>query len=244
MESNSRTLSFLSFFIALTIYLSCILSFYYYFYDKIKSKKYSAKNEVKFEVSIVNEKTDTPSKVRKDVFKLEEVKKNTSVSKKEGESVNKLFSTVESKEVVEDTTSKEKRSKTPTINISTKDRIKTPKQVVGLDELSSIVGDIKIRRTPKAIQTEGEYDEYYAKVQNIIYGWWKPLYTETKRSSDVLFMIKEDGSFKYKIIRKSGDLQFDSSLQEFLLKIKFNKLPPPHKNGKTTDVNITFRTAG
>lgn len=89
-------------------------------------------------------------------------------------------------------------------------------------------------------QSDGEYDPWYAEIEKMILSkWQKAFYTEDKLQALVHIRIADNGSFSYKVVKYSGNVEFDDSIQSMLDECTHISFPP-HPKGKR-EIATTFR---
>lgn len=88
-------------------------------------------------------------------------------------------------------------------------------------------------------QSDGEYDEWYAQIEKIMFEQWQVFNIEEKLQALVHIRIADNGIFSYKVVKYSGNIAFDDSIKTALeecTRISF----PPHPKGKK-EIAITFK---
>lgn len=89
-------------------------------------------------------------------------------------------------------------------------------------------------------QGDGEYDEWYAKIEKILRKQWKQTFYNGENLSAVFHIrISRDGVFSYKVIQYAGNLAFDNSLKTMLEQCTQMQFPPHPKGAK--EIAITFK---
>lgn len=89
--------------------------------------------------------------------------------------------------------------------------------------------------------SDGEYDEWYAKIEEIMLKQWQKTFSTTeKRQALVHIKIAPSGAFSYKIIKYSGDVVFDEALSAMLEECRQMTFPA-HPKGGTKEIATTFK---
>lgn len=89
-------------------------------------------------------------------------------------------------------------------------------------------------------QTSGEYDEWFAKIYDIIYRNWHSNFQQNAKVI-VLININRFGKATGKIIQFSGYEAYNLSVSNFLEKLKGLDFPPP-PNNKQVSIEVNFIT--
>lgn len=211
--------------------------------EKPAPTRYAPHKETLFEVSLLELAPPQPSAMPapKQESSKEIPKASESASKTPhvGAGVNQLFAQVEAKVPV-----KETRESSLHDEIAKKRRAKTAEQQKKIAEsLQKILQEVKVQNRLSFSVPLGQYDEFYAKVNEILYTHWNPSSTGYQAESKVLITLTDRGRFSYQIIQKSGYDSFDKALLEFLEKMRAVEFPPYPRGGKT-DIEVTFKTEG
>ncbi len=206
-------------------------------------KTYSAYKETTFEVSLLELKKEEktikiPQKiVEKKIEKIPEKQEAASKTANVGIGVNDLFRQVESNKPTKQTKPSSKDDV-----IARKKQAKESSQRKELNnELDKILANLDTKKTLSFSTPKGEYDAFYAKVQEILAENWNPISTTIEHTSLVQITIDSMGNFSYFIQKKSGDIEFDSALQEFLDIMRRQEFPRFQGGSKTT-IMVTFKT--
>lgn len=241
---------FLSGIVAIFTYLFVVGIFLWHFYaSKDSPKQYTTYKETSFNVALIEEKKEAPKKVNqtqknKEKEKIKEIpikKENASKTANVGLGINKLFQQVETKREVPKEALKP-QSQNDKIARRKKALESMQKREDNLKEnIEKIVSNLEIKKTMGFLTPKGEYDEFYAKVQEILYENWNPIQTQNENQSEIQITIDWQGKFSYKVIKLSGNLEFDKALQEFL-DIMQNKEFPKYEGGDLTNIIVTFKT--
>ena len=89
-------------------------------------------------------------------------------------------------------------------------------------------------------QGEGEYDEWYAQIEKILYQrWQQTMFIEESVSAIIHIRITNNGVFSYKVVKYSGNSAFDDSLKAMLEECTQTKFPPHPKGSR--EIAITFK---
>lgn len=87
--------------------------------------------------------------------------------------------------------------------------------------------------------SEGEYDEWFAKVKEILYAKWENVFYESITFT-IRVTIGVDGSFNYRVIRSSKYQSYNVYMEEMLNSLKKEKFPP-YPKGRVT-LEVVFKT--
>lgn len=87
--------------------------------------------------------------------------------------------------------------------------------------------------------SEGEYDEWFAKIKEILYTRWESVFYESV-AFVVSATINTDGSFSYRIVRYSKNQSYNLYMEEMLNALKDEKFPP-YPRGRIT-LEIVYKT--
>lgn len=87
--------------------------------------------------------------------------------------------------------------------------------------------------------SEGEYNEWFAKVKEILYAKWENVFYESI-TFIISATISADGSFNYRIIRYSKHQSYNVYMEEMLNRLKEEKFPP-YPKGRVT-LEVVFKT--
>ncbi|WP_332444915.1 energy transducer TonB [Wolinella succinogenes] len=233
--------------IAVSAYLLLLIFLVFKFSSENSNPtRYSFAKETTFEVSLMEVKPEIKPEVQKlppkEEKKVEEIpvtEESASRTPHVGLGVNKLFAQVDAKVPV-----KEIKPADVHDPIAKKKKSDKPTQKDTIDEsLQKILSDVNVKNTMSFNVPAGQYDEFYAKVNEILYTHWNPSGFSYKEESKVIITITAAGKFNYKISRKSGNSAFDSALEEFLEKMKTVDFPP-FPRGDKTNIEVTFKTEG
>ena len=236
---------FLAFFIYFCIVFFLIFQF---LQDTKEVKKYSAKKpEISFSVALLEEKKETKKiaktqkvveKKIKDIPKKEEAASKTPIA---GLGIKKLFSQVEAKKPVPKE-ALEVQSENDKIAKKKKAKESSLKKEDNLSkELEQIMANLNLKKTMSFTLSDGEFDEFYAKIHEILASEWNPMRSFDEYSADVEITITKSGVFSYKIIKFSNNADFDKSLKEFL-DIMCAREFPKFEGGDKTNIIVTFKT--
>ncbi|MCE3046884.1 TonB C-terminal domain-containing protein [Helicobacter kayseriensis] len=87
--------------------------------------------------------------------------------------------------------------------------------------------------------TEGEYDEWFAQVKEILYAKWTNSFYENV-AIVVNIVIESDGRFRYRIVKYSKNQSYNIYMEELLEGLK-DEIFPPYPKGRIT-LEVTFKT--
>ena len=243
------SLFFISGLIAFGIYLAIVLFLIFQFINETKeAKKYSArKPEISFSVALLEEKKEakkiakTNKMVEKQIKEIPKKEESASRTPIVGLGVKKLFLQVEAKKPIpkealeiqseNDKIAKKKKAKESTLK----------KEDTLSKELEQIMANLNLKKTITFSVNDGEFDEFYAKIQEILASEWNPIRSFEEYSADVEITITNKGSFSYKIIKSSSNIDFDKALKEFL-DIMLSREFPKFEGGDKTNIMVTFKT--
>lgn len=180
--------------------------------------------------------------------------KTASKTANAGVGINELFAQVDTKIPINKEALKQ-QSKNDEIALKKKAAQTTQKQEPNLpsqensqkqEELNQaidkLLSNLEVKQNLTFALSEGEYDEFYAKVHEILAQHWDPWSFTNGLSSKVIVTINNRGEFSYKISQKSGNASFDQTLLEFLERMKSVGFPP-YTKGPQTNIEITFKDA-
>jgi len=85
----------------------------------------------------------------------------------------------------------------------------------------------------------GVEDAYLTSVQNQLYSSWNTKSEYAGETAMVRLWIKPNGKFRFKILRRSSNIEFNNSLQAYLEQLKGIGLGR-HKGNRTYDFNVEF----
>ncbi|RXJ86564.1 energy transducer TonB [Arcobacter sp. CECT 8985] len=238
-------------------YLSGLLAFFIYIFiftlvilyiDENDAKIYdSSKKTTVLELEVVlpdqTKNKISKMKVNKKV-KNDVVKKTTSKSSKQKADIKSLFANVKTKEkkVVDKVVNNVKASNNSS---RFKSKFEREKRTNGDLNLSKMLDDVKTKKRALAIDTSSKHanDPYFSKIHEILATRWNPLLIENDLEAKVLIIISSTGEFDYKFLKYSTNEKFDTLLKEFLNEQK--KLSyPPHNKGRSTSIEVTFKSKG
>lgn len=240
-----NTLFFLS---GLSAFLSygLIMAFLYlqFLQTQKEPKAYTNFQETTFNISLLevkkeNKNASKPKNQEKKVEKIPLAKESASRTPNVGLGVNKLFSQVETKQPL-----KEEVKKEQSINDIVAKKKKAPKTTQEdtlKNELEQIMSDLQMQKTMSFNAPKGEYNEFYAKVQEILSNNWNPANLKGSYEALVIVQISNLGKFTYRIKKYSNNADFDRVLQEFL-DIMLNTQFPKYEGGSFTNIEVTFKT--
>jgi len=222
--------------LALTIYLMMIGLLLYYFNHHTDKKNihFVKKNSERVVVSLSGSKSRSKSnsqvKKSKNSKKKKSLKDKKPIKKKKRVKKSK---NIKKKKVSKSSKSTQKEKKTKKTKISKKNQ--KPKKI---NSLFDNIDDKKLIDSNKKKQDRGVENAYFAKIQDILQGW-NAQSDFAGESATIWVKINRDGSFKFKLLRPSNNLEFNNGLIEYikqLQKIGFD----PHKNSKSYELEVEF----
>lgn len=238
--------------VAVFSYLAILFLFLwnFYFLDEAP-KQYTSYKETTFnielfeEVKTIEKKEKNIQKTQKTQKKIENVlehkQESTSKTANVGVGINELFQQVEAKRNVpkealkpqsqDDKIARRKKALQSIQKIE--DNLK--------EDIEKIISNVEVKKTMSFAVPKGEYNEFYAKVQEILYENWNPIKDQNENQAEVQIAIDYQGKFSYEILKLSGNLEFDKALKEFL-DIMCNKEFPQYKGGNRTNIIVIFKT--
>lgn len=100
--------------------------------------------------------------------------------------------------------------------------------------------ELEMTSTPPQDIADGKYDEWFAKVKNILYAKWDNHFYESV-SIVVHITITDQGDFSYRIIKKSKNSSYNTYMQNLLQSLCQMKFPP-YPKGKQKSIEVVFKT--
>ncbi|CAM3636722.1 MULTISPECIES: energy transducer TonB [Helicobacter] len=208
-------------------------------------KAYAAYKETTFSIDLIEETKPKPTikvaqkKVEKKVENIPIKKESASRSANVGVGINELFKQVDSKMPVKKESLKPQSQND---KVAKKKKANETSQSEELsNELEKIMSNLDTQKTLSFVTPKGEYDAFYAKVQEILAQNWNPIRTLQEHKAEVQITINSLGQFSYSIIQLSGNLDFDKALQEFLDIMRTQEFPR-FEGGAQTKIMVTFKT--
>ena len=226
-----------------SLYLLICLFFLIYI-NAPKPKKYDSNKTTVLELDLISTKAETKSVAKKSPKEGNEVvKKSTSRSAKQKADFKSLFANVKTtaKKVVEKDTNVVKKSLDPS---RFKSKFQKQKKTDN-SNVSKLLKDVKTTTNlpTNSSSSNGEHDEYFSKIKEILWQRWTPSLLEPGLVVKVLVMISSSGEFDYRIMKYSNDPRFDESLKEFLESQLSEQFPRPKINSKV-DIIVNFKSEG
>jgi hypothetical protein len=226
--------------IAIGFYIFCFILFALYL-NAPEVKKFDAisKNTVlELDIMILDTKEISQRNKTdiKDTQKSHEVvKKSASRSAKQNNNVKSLFANVKTntKTVIEQEVNNVTKS-----TVASRFKSKFEKQRKSSDtSVSKLLDNVKTKAKIKP-STDSKYnnDPYFSKIYELLYSRWNPMLILEGLSAKVLVSISKNGTFSYRLMKRSGDERFDSSLREFLESQKSIKYPVHQRTSKSIEV--------
>lgn len=220
---------------------------YYHIQSTFQPKVFSAKKETVFEISLIEpepevkkeeKKIPAPPPPKPKKVEEEPVEKEASKTPKIGTDFKNLFSEVETKTPIKKIPKEipNKDDAAASRNKSYKTQTKARKS----SEATEITEKIAIKQTVAFTVSTGDYDEYYAKIQEFLWSRWNPVNYRPGIQSKVLITIDKEGYFTYRIIKSFGDDALDTDFEAFLDSMRSVQFPPFDK-GEKTDIEVLFK---
>ncbi|MCH5322380.1 MAG: TonB C-terminal domain-containing protein [Helicobacter sp.] len=219
-----------------------------FFSPQKEVKQYTTYKETSFNVALIEEKQPvitnvqaTPKVQEKKVEKIPVKKESASKTANAGLGINKLFAQVDSKKP----TPKEALKPQSTNDVVAKKKKaqeSSQKEEDTLDkELQQIMSNLDVKQTMSFSAPKGEFDEFYAKIHEILASRWNPMRLSNQYQAEVRITINNKGDFAYKIMKFSGNADFDKALEEFLDIMRQQEFPK-FEGGNQTNIIVTFKT--
>lgn len=98
--------------------------------------------------------------------------------------------------------------------------------------------ELEVSSPPQDI-SDGEYDEWFAKIKEILYAKWVNSFYESVAIT-VNIVIEADGRFRFKIIKYSKNYSYNAYMEELLEELKNEKFPP-YPKGEIA-LEVVFKT--
>ena len=114
-----------------------------------------------------------------------------------------------------------------------------------LEKLNSNLSAMENRTLDVQSQTispefaDGEYNEWFGKIYDIIYRKWQSKYYQDAEVS-VLLRITNTGSFYYRVTKLSPYEDYNQSVIDLLESLKQDRLPP-YPKGRVIEIEVNFR---
>lgn len=86
---------------------------------------------------------------------------------------------------------------------------------------------------------DGEYNEWFGKIYDIIYRKWQSRYYQDAEVS-ALIRVTNIGNFSYRIVKLSQYDDYNQSVIDLLESLKQEKLPP-YPKGRVVEIKVNFR---
>ncbi|SFV61474.1 TonB-like; putative TolA function [hydrothermal vent metagenome] len=211
-----------------------MLLYYFNHHTDKKNIHFVKKNSERVVVSLSGSKSRSKSnsqvKKSKNSKKKKSLKDKKPIKKKKRVKKSK---NIKKKKVSKSSKSTQKEKKTKKTKISKKNQ--KPKKI---NSLFDNIDDKKLIDSNKKKQDRGVENAYFAKIQDILQGW-NAQSDFAGESATIWVKINRDGSFKFKLLRPSNNLEFNNGLIEYikqLQKIGFD----PHKNSKSYELEVEF----
>lgn len=174
-----------------------------------------------------------------DISKIEQTREETPVNNPlEGLGVSEMLENVDSDSEIKSEEITDNREKMAQ-NADIKKLEKLIEQSKNIQERLNAMDTIAIANSQDS--NEGEFDEYYAQIKQIIQKHWDS--NKTFLPPDLvgvaLIHINEKGQMTYSVKRYSQDNAFDNTLDSVLRSLKDYPFPPPKK---TRSIDIQFKS--
>lgn len=233
-------------FLALSFYLGVLFMAGFIYFDAIfDAKQYTFSKETVFEVSITEPEPEikpTPEPPKPKEQEREEIKEvveeSASKTPKESVDIKNLFSEVEAPKPPPKEEKIQHNDDALAKRLKALEALEKAKKS---DEAKKLVDGIKIQQSVTVAPTQGEFDEYYAKIHEMLMKSFAPKGELGKAESKVLVTVDNRGNFSFKIVNKSGNDAFDSYLSSYLDTLKQSNFPP-YEKGSKTEIQVTFKT--
>jgi len=249
----NKYLTYISGVLAVGIYISLIgvLVFYFNTHEQSKPKHFVKKNEERIRISIstpTDLSTKTPnqsvkkhetSKSVKKVVKKESVKKEKTVKKKViKEKVVKKPIEAQKKEPKPKTVKKINKPKSLFDNVKTKKQRTEPKKVIKKKDIPK-KSNISTNTHKEQTHTDrGIENAYLAGIEEKLKGW--PAQSEyAGEEAKVWFKIETSGKFIFKVVTRSGNIDFNDGLVTYLKQLQnfgFGK----HSGARAYEIDVKF----
>lgn len=226
--------------IAVGFYLFCFILFAIYLNapDVKKFDAFSKNTVLELDIMILDTK-EVSQRNKTDIKNTkkshEVVKKSASRSAKQNNNVKSLFANVKTKanKVLE----KEVNNVTKS-TVASRFKSKFEKQRKSSDvSVSKLLDTVKTKAKIKP-STDSKYntDPYFSKIYEILYSRWNPMLILDGLSAKVIVSISKNGTFSYRLMKRSGDDRFDASLKAFLESQRNVKYPVHKRVSKSIEV--------
>ncbi len=184
------------------------------------------------------EKKTLPSKIEEKKVEVEKDQVESSKTPIAGTGIKSLFSEVETKIPVKN----EQEESSNDDELARRIKSIKPKQKIEKEsKVDKIVQNLSLSSTLSFAKTDGEYNEYYSKVQELLGKFWRPKSYSQNLESKVIITIDNNGKFYFSIKKKSTNDEFDQELLAALQQMEGIDFPP-FSGGKKTDIEVTFKT--
>lgn len=233
---------------AVGIYLFFVIGTLYYILDPdiTKISSFNKNTAIELDLTLLEEKKD----IKQTQFEKKTVKEEIPQEEKSAsrETVTKkvdtrsLFANVSTvAPVVKETVTNQKSvevSSTRKATFEKEERAQVSKNI------SKTLENVNLNPTSSlSPPSDANVDEYYSLIYDILASRWNPASLKDNLFADVIITIYKNGKFNYSIISKSGDSNFDASLERFL-NSQLNQKFPEHTKGDKTTLKVTFKTKG
>lgn len=217
------------------LFYGLVLFFLVFELSSVFVKKYAPRADTILEQSIA---------VDLSLFEPETSSKQDSGTHLEGMGVKDIFSTIP------DPTSAPKeqgdnRSQNAKNTKSKKDRDKLKSIQDSLNKLNSKLSTMENKALDVQSQSispefaDGEYNEWFGKIYDIIYRKWQPKYYQDAEVT-ALLRITNTGAFHYRITQLSKYEDYNQNVLALLESLRAESFPP-YPKGKMIEIEVNFR---
>ncbi len=257
----NKSSTFISGVLAVGIYIAFILLLIIYFNTRDVNKPihYVKKNEDRIRISIATPKEKTKKQTKKPVKKKAVKKKPTQKKKSVKKETVKKKKTVKKKVLKEKVVKKPKKVKKRDINTTRPKKVNKPKSLFDNVKTKKQTSKRKNKKVveqkvikPKVSASEllndsikvqkpsdrGIENAYLAIIEEKLNGW--PAQSEyAGEKAKVQLKIQTNGSFKFKVITRSSNPDFNIGLEEYLKQLQRFGFGP-HKGGRVYKIDVKF----
>ena len=243
---SERNYYYLSAFIAFGLYAFFILLFVLYLKEtKIQRISPFAKEtiiQLDVVVDPLSVKKNQPAKIEPKKIVEEEQKVTTSVSNKKTADLKSLFANVktEAVKVSNETVNNTKSNPNPT-----KYKAEVIREKRSQLDINKTLNSISTTSSQLSMTLQSQYDNdpYYSKIYEIIASRWNPMFVVDGLTATVIITINNQGNFRYRFKKRSSDETYNASLKQFLESQTLQSYPPFEK-GRSTDIEVVFKSKG
>ncbi len=247
--SNKSAYNIIGFTLSFILYIIVVASLIFYLQDNIKKNiNYTTKKNIILDITLVQNKSDKPVKVKKNQIKKikktikKKVASKPNVKKVDSKSPKKvslqgLFKKIDTKKIVEPKKQKAIQSRKKVVAPK-----ETPQEIVKKEDAKKLVESLNFENIQNISSSkDGIYDKFRGKVTEILNeNWQKTVDTISGNKATVTIFVDNLGNFSYKIEKLSYNDEFNSKLIDFLEEMK-NKKFPPFTEGGTFKIQVEFK---